>query len=113
MRLAAPLDLPASHTTTIRAVEIEFDRRVAMSDIADTLQLARLATECLHGVESVELDAGASLDLRTRRVSISTTAPSGHTLALIFLGYARREFGGAAVRVRRAAPAAGQIAGAA
>ena len=113
MPLAAPPDLPRSHTPTVRAVEVDFDRQVALSDVADTLQLARLAAESLHGAETVELDAAASLDRRGRRVSIDTTSPTGHTLALIFLGYARREFGGAAVRVRRAAPAAGQIAGAA
>jgi hypothetical protein len=113
MRLRASEDTPDDPTQPIRGIELEFHRNVPMAEVAGTLQLARLAAESVHGAERVELDAIANLDRRDRRVAIDTTTPSGHTLALVFLGYARREFGADAVRVIRCAPAAGEMAGAA
>jgi hypothetical protein len=114
MRLRASDDTSDDPTQPIRGIELEFDRSVPMTEVAGTLQLARLAAESVHGTERVELDAVATLDRRARRVAIDTTTPSGHTLALVFLGYARREFGADTVTVYRSSvSAAGETVGAA
>ena len=107
-RLAAPAG----------GIRVTFDGSVSMDEAADTFDLAWLAAKSLHGDEQVELDARWSLDLGARSVSIDTDTPAGRTLALIFLGYTRREFGSRAVRVQRLngprhAARAEQIAGAA
>jgi hypothetical protein len=114
MRLSASADTPDTpFTPPIRGIEMEFDRTVSMAEVAGTLQLARLAAESLHGAGRVELDAAWSLERRSRRVAIDTSTRAGRSLALVFLGYARREFGGDAVRVCRSASAAPHTAGAA
>lgn len=94
--------------------EVEFQPSVPMAEVRDTLELARLAAASVHGDASVELDVRWSLDQGRRRLLIDAATQAGRTFALIFFGYARREFGGDAARVRRV-PAApdGQIAGAA
>src|SRR4051794_8826214 len=74
-----------------------FNRDVPMAQVAGTLLLARLATESLHGFDRVALDAAYTLDRKARKVSIDAYSEVGHTLTLIFQGYARREFGADAV----------------
>jgi hypothetical protein len=76
-----------------------------MKQVAGTLLLARVATESIHGFDRVSLDAAYELDRRGRSVAIDAHSDVGHTLALVFLGYARREFGEDAVRVVPAARA--------
>jgi hypothetical protein len=68
-----------------------------MGDAADTLQLARIAAESLFGAERVGLEAPASVDSPGRRVTIASATEAGRALAVLFLAYARREFGPAAV----------------
>jgi hypothetical protein len=97
-----------------RSVGLVFDRAVSMDEVEGTLELARLAAESLHGTEQVELDVAWFVDRRSRAVTVDTATAAGRTLALIFLGYARREFGNSALRVfRTTTNAEGQIAGAA
>jgi hypothetical protein len=76
-----------------------FGPDVSMAEVEGTLRLSRLATESLHGFARVQLEASCSIDHRERRVEIEASTDVGHTLALIFLGYVRREFGSQAVRV--------------
>jgi hypothetical protein len=66
---------------------------VPLAEAVDTLRLARMAAESLHGRERIDLEASVAVD-RVRRVfSFDTSRRPGRTLALVFAGYARREFG--------------------
>lgn len=87
-----------------------FDQTVPLEDVEGTLELSRLAAGILHGMERVELEAPCTLDRGARTVTITTATDAGRTLATIFLGYVRREFGGKSVLVQ---PEPTQIAGAA
>ena len=109
---APPGDTNAPVYQPARGIDLEFNRSVPMHEVEDTLQLALLAAESVHGAEQVALDDPASVDRRGQRVVIDTSTPPGHTTALVFLGYVRREFGSEVVRVKRFAAAA-EIAGAA
>jgi hypothetical protein len=73
--------------------QIVFDRHVPLKQVEGTLRLAQLAAECLHGQSRVDLEAACSLDRSHRLVVIQTLTAVGRTLAAVFLGYARREFG--------------------
>jgi hypothetical protein len=92
-----PQSLPGS-----REICFLFDKDVPMSEAAGTLELARLATEALHGTARVQLEVHSAVDRAARVVTVDAATDVGHTLAVIFLGLSRREFGGASVRVRRA-----------
>ena len=92
---------PSRPVPPVRAVSLTFGRDVAMSDVADTLQLARLAADALYGPERVALEAFWQLDQRAGTVVIDTSTAPGRAFATIFLGYVRREFGERAVRVTR------------
>ena len=103
------MSLRSRHTTPfeqrISAVGLTFGPEVSMVEVEGTLELARLAAQAIHGEERVELDAAACLDHEYRRVRIDTASSVGRTLALVFLGYARREFGRENVAVERVSPA--------
>jgi hypothetical protein len=72
-----------------------------MQEVEGTLVLSRLATQSLHGFDRVELEASCHVDHRQRTIEIEASTDVGHTLALIFLGYCRREFGERSFDVRR------------
>jgi hypothetical protein len=90
-------------------IQVEFDPAVSMTDAEGTLRLAQLAAESLHGTARVELEACCDADRSARRVSIDTSTDVGRTLALVFLGYARCEFGADALRVHRHSPRAVEV----
>lgn len=94
-------------------VRLTFATDVPMTDVEGTLELARIATEAVHGEGRVEFAAACSLDPDHRDVRIDTTCAVGRTLALIFLGYARREFGRESVTVERAGHAHSCVGGSA
>ena len=78
-----------------------FDASVPMAEGEATLRLALLAVECLHGEDRVHLEARATIDRAARTCIIDLTAEVGRTLALVFGGYVRREFGRDAVDLVR------------
>jgi hypothetical protein len=80
-------------------IHFVLDERVPMDEVEKTLELARMACEALHGNERVALETATQVDPASRRVSISGSTPPGRDLAAMFLGYVRREFGVAVVRV--------------
>jgi hypothetical protein len=90
--------IPA-RTPSACATRITFEPGVAMRQVQDTLALARMAAESLHGTECVDLDAHAELDAAARTVTVDTSTAAGRSLAMVFLGYCRREFGDGAVRI--------------
>lgn len=88
-----------AHENTI----FRFAASVSMDEVRTTLQLARLAAASLHGEERVRLHADTHIDAAKRICEIDTSREAGQTLALIFGGYVRREFGEDAVFVQRIA----------
>ena len=87
----------------------EFTPAVRMDEAAGTFQLALLATESLHGADRVTLEAVYKIDADNRVIEVDRTSVVGCTLALVFLGYARREFGQDAFRMRRVHGAAAAV----
>lgn len=86
-------------------VRFTFNGSIPAEEIEGTLRLACLAAESLHGADRVHLEARHTVDHATRTVIIDMTEEVGRTLALIFGGYARREFGDDAVKMTRVATA--------
>lgn len=82
---------PSNHVTFTFGVE------VSMEEVDGTLRLSLMAAESLHGADRVRLEASMHLDPLHRTCAIATHTPVGRSLAVIFLGYLRREFGEGAV----------------
>lgn len=85
----------------VTTVKFTFDRTVPMPDVEATLRLAILACESLHGEDRVRLETRIRTASTKRAVEIDSASDAGRTLALVFGGYVRREFGDDAVRVER------------
>jgi hypothetical protein len=64
-----------------------------MPEVEGTLRLAQLAAESLVGAERLRLEAAVSASEDGRVIVIDQSGKAGRMLALIFAGYARREFG--------------------
>ncbi len=84
-----------------RGVRLLFAPDVPLDEVAATLELSLFATRSIYGGDAVAIDTGSSIDADDRTVTVDTSSKAGRTLALVFLGYVRREFGDAAVRVFR------------
>ena len=80
----------------------QFTPGVAAQDIEETLHLAILAAECLHGQSRVRLDASYCMDSEKRACVIDAGTDVGRDIVRIFTGFAIREFGEDAFKVRRA-----------
>lgn len=85
-------------------VRFSFNDSISMSEVEATLRLALLAVQSLHGEDRLRLEAHVSLDHGQRLCFVDTTAEVGRTLALIFAGYVRREFGEAAYDMQTMSP---------
>jgi len=77
-------------------VRFDFNKSIPMSEVEATLRLALLAVQSLHGEDRLRLEAHVSMNHSRRMCFVDTTTEVGRTLALIFAGYIRREFGDAA-----------------
>lgn len=84
-----------------RGVRLVFAPDISMAEIGATLDLSLFAARSLHGDDAVALDVSWSLDPASRAVTVDTSGRVGRSLALLFFGFVRREFGDAAVRVFR------------
>jgi pyridoxine/pyridoxamine 5'-phosphate oxidase len=58
----------------------------------ETLSLALMAAEALHGEPQVRMDVYCTVDTESRTVWIDTRSVAGADLARMFMGYAMREF---------------------
>lgn len=85
----------------LEQTSFRFAPGVDMRQVEMTLRLARLAAEILHGAECVELQTRTRIDAVQRWVRVDTTHPVGRHLALVFCGFARREFGTESVTQHR------------
>ena len=80
-----------------------FAATVPLGDVEQSLLLAVLATECLHGRSLVRLDASFCLDNDRRSCVVDAATEVGRAIARIFTGFLTREFGEKAFKVERIA----------
>ena len=81
----------------------QFSKGVPMADIEESLHLAILAAECLHGEARVRLDAGYSISEEKRALVVDAGTQVGHDICRVFTGFAIKEFGEDAFKVERIA----------
>ena len=79
----------------------KFDTRVPIRDVEESLLLAVLAAESLHGRSLVRLDASFCLNTRKRSCVVDSATEIGRAIARIFTGFLTREFGEEAFKVER------------
>ena len=89
---------------TTEIYRYQFGDAVSPRDIEETLLLAVLAAECLHGQSRVRLDAGYFLDEDQRACVIDAGTVVGRDINRVFTGFAIREFGEDAFQVKRVNP---------
>lgn len=78
-----------------------FAEGVPPEEIEDTLILAVLAAEALHGESQVRLDAEHTVERATRSVMIDAATRVGQDLNRLFTGLIVREFGAGSFHVHR------------
>ena len=76
-----------------------FAEKVPVRDLEETLVLALMAVESLHGPAQLRMDGRYRFDEERRMCEIDTATQVGADLAKIFTGYATREFGNGAVAI--------------
>ena len=77
--------------------------RIPMQDAQDSLVLAILTVECLHGSAQTQLDLAHEFDPKRRTCLIDAATQVGRDLNRLFTGYLQREFGPNSFRVERLA----------
>jgi len=87
-----------------------FADTIPLSEVQDTLILALLAAEAVHGSAQVRLDAEYHLDLTGHACEIAGDTIIGRDLNRLFIGFLQREFGADAFRVERVAAESAQPA---
>jgi hypothetical protein len=78
-----------------------FNRDVPPKDLEQSLLLAVVAVECLHGESRVRLDARYCLRAKDGVCVIDAGSDVGKHLNRVFTGFVTREFGEGAFRVHR------------
>lgn len=81
----------------------EFRPNVPLREVEESVALAILAAEGVHGEAQVRLDAGYDLDEAGHACVIDATTAVGETIARVFTGFLRKEFGEDAFTVERVA----------
>jgi hypothetical protein len=80
-----------------------FKDSVPVAELEDTLMLAVIAAESLHGESQARMDVGYSFGAETRSCTIDASTPVGRDLNRLFVGFVSREFGRGSFRVERVA----------
>ncbi len=78
-----------------------FARKVPARDIEETLMLALMAVESMHGRARLRMDGRYRFDKEAHSCEIDASTKVGVELAEIFTGYATREFGDEAVTIEQ------------
>jgi hypothetical protein len=78
-----------------------FHESVPVGELEDTLVLAVIATESLHGEGQVLLDMVYTFDAHTRSCVIDAGTEVGRDFSKLFHGLVSREFGRSAFQVER------------
>lgn len=76
-----------------------FSSSIPALDIEETLQLAVLSAESLHGQSRVRLDASYCMDTEKHSCVIDAGTDVGRDIVRLFTGFAIKEFGEEAFRV--------------
>ena len=79
--------------------QYRFKRYLDIGDVQDTLTLAVLGAENLHGRARIRLDGSWRLDRQRRTCTIDASTEVGQDIAQLFAGYLAQEFGERAFRV--------------
>ena len=77
-----------------------FDSKVPIRDVEESLLLAVVAAESLHGRSLVRLDASFRLDPQKHSCVVDAATDVGRAIARIFTGILSREFGENSFKVR-------------
>jgi hypothetical protein len=78
-----------------------FEASVPAEEIEDSILLAIMAVEGLHGQSRVRLEAGYLLDAEKHACVIDASTDVGRDVNRVFVGLAIREFGESAFTVTR------------
>ena len=78
-----------------------FTRRVPMNDVEDSLFMAALAAEALHGRAAMKLDAYFRLDKKTRICVVDAETQVGCDIAKMLSTFISKGYGDSAFRVMR------------
>ena len=87
----------------------QFPADAPMAEIEESLFLALLGTECLHGEAQVRLDAAHFLDLGKHACVIDASTSVGRDFNRLFAGYVAREFGRNAFQVKHIEPTVDEV----
>lgn len=79
-----------------------FDPAVPMDEVEQTLVLALLVVQILHGDAQARLSVGHHFDRRRRVCVVDASTPEGRDLAKLLAGLVAREYGPDAFHVRPA-----------
>lgn len=77
-----------------------FHRECPAREIEETIRLAVLAAECLHGPSRVRLEASYCMDEEQNACVIDASTDVGRDIARFFTGFAISEFGEESFTVR-------------
>ena len=83
------------------AYRYTFEPSVPMKEVEESLSLAALGAEGIHGRTRVVLDANFKLDKAERVCVVDGSTPVGQRIAELFTEFLAREFGEDAFRVER------------
>lgn len=78
-----------------------FSADVPIEEVEDTLILALVATEALHGAAQTPLDVALCFDRLQRTCVIDASTQVGRDLNRVFVGFVRIQFGANACHIDR------------
>ena len=81
--------------------QFQFQADMDMTDVEESLQLALIAVESLHGHSEMLLGTGYSVDAAHRTVLIDGNTRVARHLCRLFCGFISREFGDDVFAVER------------
>lgn len=82
--------------------EFNFSKRVPTDDIEDSLALAALATEALHGRSAIINEAAFRFDRKHRKCVVDAETSIGCDIARILTAFITKGYGESAFNVERA-----------
>jgi len=78
-----------------------FSKDVPFQEIEESMLLATLAVESLHGRSSLRLDAAFSLDSKQRIAAVDACTDVGRDIARVFTCFVTKQFGEELFKVER------------
>ena len=84
-----------------------FAKDTPLDEVEESLLLAIVAAECLHGESRVRLEVSYSFSRRKRACVVDASTPAGRDVNSIFAGFLTRQFGDEALEVERVSSAEG------